>query len=85
MATQLLIEVSDLGGLGQVLLAGGFAAYIILGAPFRDLELAIGFNTMKSRICREEGILNRSNEAQPSVGAPNNQAGAPNQEQQVSC
>ena len=55
MSTQVLTEVSKIGGLSSILLTLGSFSYI-LAAPIRNLTLAVAFNKMLSSVAQQEGL-----------------------------
>ena len=55
--TQIFEELGNIGGLLEFAMVVGYFAYLVLVQPFRDLDLAINFNSMKDQICHQENII----------------------------
>ena len=50
MATSIVASLANIGGLTEFFFTGCWLLYIFFGQPFRDLDLAISFNKLKSQI-----------------------------------
>ena len=58
--TKFITSVADLGGLYALLTAIFSIIYWSIAEPSRDLHLAVSFNNMKNKICRQEGLISES-------------------------
>ena len=62
MRVKFIASISDLGGLYALLVAIFAVIYWIFAEPFRDLHLALSYNQMKNQICRQEGLIAKTEE-----------------------
>lgn len=50
MATSIVVEVANIGGLTEIAFVLCWGLYLYFGQPFKDLNLAISFSKLMSKV-----------------------------------
>lgn len=58
--TSILLELCRIGGMLKIMTSAGAFLFYWFVQPFRELDLAVSYNKLKSQICKEEKLVDEN-------------------------